>query len=538
MRWVAEGNRLWIGLSWLGLLFLFALIVLFGTDTGVSYDENSQRTYGDLVLDWYRSGFKATGATTFGNLYLYGGLFDAPAQWLAQFSPIGIYETRHILTALAAVAGVIAAWKLAAALGGARAGFIGGALLALTPMWVGHGTMNPKDIPFAAAAAFASYSALRIAIGPAPIRLRDACWAGLTIGIALGVRPGGNFLWGYPCLAAGARLSLEVIRRRQAGEPLRLLRLAGNLIACIAIVFVISWPIMLIAWPWAQLDPLARPLQGMAAARHFDWVGTVLFDGGMVDSKEIPWSYLPVWFRVTLPETYLLAAIAALVVLVGVAVRRLWRAERALGFGMLAMFVFLPFAAALITQPVLYDAQRHFLFLLPPLAALSGCVLSEVVSAPWLPRIARGAFAGMLVAACVVVGVDIVQLHPFEYVYFNRLSGGLRKNYRKFETDYWSVGYRDGLKWILAELPPLNPNRRTRITACDLAGNERLEYYLTQWPGASEKVTVMRNFSRADVLVAVRRWDCHKRGDKTLHVVKRQDAPLVYVRGIDRRKKK
>jgi hypothetical protein len=299
------------------------------------------------------------------------------------------------------------------------------------------------------------------------------------------------------------------------------------------LVFVIAWPIMLLFWPWAQLNPFRRPLEAMWIAGHFNWDGTVLFEGRLIAANVLPLSYLPVWFRITLPETYLLAAVALVALCVGLAIRdHRFQGERVLGWAMLAAFVVLPFAGVLITRPVLYDAQRHVLFLLPPMAAMAGCALSEVFAAAWLPRAVRGAFAGVFVALSILVTVDIVQLHPFEYVYFNRISGGLAKQYRRFETDYWSIGYRDGLEWVLKELPPERESRRTRVTACDKAGNERLEYYLQQWPGAADHVRVMREYNRADVLIAVRRWGCYRRAGRTLGTVKRQGVPLVYIRRV------
>jgi Dolichyl-phosphate-mannose-protein mannosyltransferase len=533
IRRTTAGNRPWIVLAWLGLAVSFAFVALFGMDAGVSYDENAQRNYGDLILRWFRSGFTDEGAMHYRDLYLYGGLFDAPVQWLAQFSPYGMYETRHLFSALVAVLGLVATWKVASAITGPRAGFLGAAILALTPLWIGHGLMNPKDIPFATAAMFASLSSVRLAMGPAPLRISEMCWAGVTVGIALGVRPGGNFVIGYPCLAAGLRIALEVWRRHRDGSPLELTRLTLNLALCGVLVLTIGWAIMLLFWPWAQLDPFERPLIAMWKARHFKWPSTVLFDGSYVKSTDLPLSYLPVWFKVTLPETYLLGAIALLGLGVALIVRRPWlRGQRVLGWAMLVTFVVLPFAAVLITRPVLYDAQRHVLFLLPPMSALAGCALSGVFGAEYLPRAVRGGVAGVLAGLALLVAIDIAQLHPFEYVYFNRASGGLAKQFRRFETDYWSIGYRQGFEWVLNELLPQQSGRRIRIIACDRAGNERLEYYLSQRPDASSKLSVVRNYEQADVLIAVRRWNCHRKAGTTLGTIQRQRAPLVYIRRI------
>ena len=558
LGWAAHGGRRWYLLSGFGLAIALILIARFGTDAGVSYDEPAQRAYGDMIVAWFRSGFTDARATLFWDLYLYGGLFDAPAQWIASHVPLDGYDTRHLLSALCALLGVVGAFRLAAAVGGPRAGLLAAVVLALTPCWIGHGLFNPKDIPFGAAATFASLAALRVAIGPAPVRLRDAGWAGLAAGIALGVRPGGVFVLGYPCLAVVLRLALELYRRRRHAEAVELGALIGNLAACLALCLAITWLVMLAAWPWAQLHPLTRPFEAMRIARNFAWSARVLFEGRMIPADKLPLRYLPVWFAITLPETYFVAVLTALGMVIYAAIGRCKRrgmlagpvAQRALrehaaafldriaggellrpviGGVMLATFIGVPLDAIFITRPVLYDAQRHALFLLPPMAAAAGWTLSEAFSAGRLPRGFRGACAAALIGIALSVCVDIVQLHPYEYVYFNRLSGGLAGQYRKFETDYWSISYREGLEWVLKELAPPDARRRLRVASCDIAGDDRLRYYLTQW-NATDKMRVVDRYDRADVYLAVRRFNCHRVPGEILHVVRRQGIPLLYVR--------
>lgn len=550
LRWAAHSGRRWYVLSAFGLAIALISIACFGTDAGVSYDEPAQLAYGDMIVAWFRSGFVDTRATLFWDLYLYGGLFEAPAQWIVEHVPLDAYDTRHLLSALCALFGIIAAFRLAAAVGGPRAGAFAALVLALTPCWIGHGLFNPKDIPFGAAAAFASLSALRIAIGPAPVRLRDACWAGLTAGIALGVRPGGVFVLGYPCLALTLRLALELYRRRRHAEPIKLVALLVNLAACVSLCVVISWLLMLVAWPWAQLDPLARPFEAMRIARNFAWSAQVLFEGKMLDADKLPLRYLLVWFVISLPETYFVAAIAALGMGIFAAVERRKRSasrERehtvafldrvasgellrpVVGGLMLATFIGLPLGAILITRPVLYDAQRHALFLLPPMAAAAGWAFSESFSASWLPRALRGACAAAALGIALWVCIDMVQLHPYEYVYFNRLSGGLAGQYRRFETDYWSISYRDGLEWVLKQGTPPGAARTVRVTSCDIAGNDRLRYYVAQWK-AADRILVVDSYDSADLHLAVRRFNCHRVRGETLYVVRRQNVPLLYVR--------
>lgn len=42
----------------------------------------------------------------------------------------------------------------------------------------------------------------------------------------------------------------------------------------------------------------------------------------------------------------------------------------------------------------------------------------------------------------------MVKNHPYEYVYFNEVSGGFAKNYDKYETDGWQISVREALAWV------------------------------------------------------------------------------------------
>jgi hypothetical protein len=39
----------------------------------------------------------------------------------------------------------------------------------------------------------------------------------------------------------------------------------------------------------------------------------------------------------------------------------------------------------------------------------------------------------------------ILQLHPYEYIYYNELVGGVRGATGKLELDYWCTAYRDAM---------------------------------------------------------------------------------------------
>ena len=52
----------WLIASWLGLLAIVVLAPRLALDSGLSFDEEMHRIYGDMILAWYRSQFEERGA--------------------------------------------------------------------------------------------------------------------------------------------------------------------------------------------------------------------------------------------------------------------------------------------------------------------------------------------------------------------------------------------------------------------------------------------------------------------------------------------
>ena len=66
---------------------------------------------------------------------------------------------------------------------------------------------------------------------------------------------------------------------------------------------------------------------------------------------------------------------------------------------------------------------------------------------------------------------DFVSLHPFQYIYFNELSGGLKNNGNKFDTDYWFESRIEAVNWVLTN----TDYKKEAIYACNMP--YILEYY-------------------------------------------------------------
>src|SRR5205085_10422845 len=109
------------------------LVLVTFADYGVAWDEDVHNWYGVFALDYYLSLFSDQRALNWLNLYNYGAAFDMIAAAFNKFSPLGIYETRHLLNGLVGLVCLAGCWKLGRALGGSRAGFLALLFLLVTP---------------------------------------------------------------------------------------------------------------------------------------------------------------------------------------------------------------------------------------------------------------------------------------------------------------------------------------------------------------------------------------------------------------------
>jgi hypothetical protein len=172
-------------------LLIFALFVVAlctYRDFSISNDEGVQHRYGELIIDYYASGFRNREVFGFQNLYLYGGLFDVVAVALSKLISIDPYDVRHIVCAMIGIGGVGAAATTARLIAGPRSALMAAISLVLCGAWYGSMFNHTKDIPFAAAMIGATCFLIRIAHRLPSPRMVDVVSFGLLAGAALGIR--------------------------------------------------------------------------------------------------------------------------------------------------------------------------------------------------------------------------------------------------------------------------------------------------------------------------------------------------------------
>lgn len=522
------GSHRW-DLAACGLLGgLLLLVLLTFDDYGITWDETWHMRYGDAVLAWYRSGFSDTQALSYRDLYLYGGGFDGLGAVLRKLSPAEDYLTMHLFGACLGWLGLVGTWRLGRLIAGARVGFWSLVLLAVTSVFWGHVFNNPKDLPFAVGYVWALLAIfhLRRQLPRPPTR----AWVGLGIvmGLATSVRIGGLSTLCYAVLI----VALTIARRAYLARSRRTVVCdLWAMIPPLAAALVTAFGIMLLAWPWAQLGPLRRPLVAVQSLTHFGHhMRKIPFRGESISSSDVPWDYLPTYFTIKLPEVVVILVLGGAVAL-GVATWR--RRGRALiEPWMLAVVILLPPLFAIVWGTPLYDGLRHFLFLVPPVCIAAALTLEAGLV--WL-ELRRRWLSPVALAAMALVCIDQVRimahLHPHEYVFFNRFVGGLPGAEGRYSLDYYGSSHREAAHGLLAYLQRTEPQhyleREYRVSACVPAA--MLEPFLPP------TFTVVREDEEADFHIGYRRRRCAKRWKEApvVHEVKRFGTMLSLVR--DRR---
>ena len=418
-------------------------------DYAITNDEEVQQRYGELIVAYYTSGFADQGVFSFQNLYLYGGLFDIIAVALSHLVPIDPYDLRHILCALIGIGGVGAAAATARMIAGPCAGLIAAVGLSVSGAWYGTMFNHTKDIPFAAAMTGATFLLIRIARRLPSPRAGDLAAFGLLTGAALGIRVLGLLLVIY----AGFAIALYLPRPWLALDRVRWRFLIESSLRLLP-VLVLAYVIMILAWPWAALAPL-NPIRGLLAFSEFHYEIRTVLAGRVYEMAEVPRLYVPIYFLIRVPLLILIGvALAMLSVLLPLRAARFGQPQgRDRDIVLVSLTVIFPLTCQVICHGPAFTGLRHFLFVLPALATLAGIGLDAVLSA--LAARSRVAASGGLaiVTACFLWdAVILARLHPYEYLFYNPLVGGLQGASRRYDLDYWFSSMPEALNQLEAYL--------------------------------------------------------------------------------------
>ena len=294
--------------------------------------------------------------------------------------------------------------------------------------WGGHALINTKDFPFSAAfllVTLALWTDLKMELE----RKSFSPWIWVKIGIFSIVpyllRPPVTLHFVGLCIFLGA---LAVI-----GPPpnrTRWLKALGISVLS-ALIFT------LITYPTIRELGFGMWMDSFRLFGQFPWIGPVRYYGEVYRSDQLPHWYAFGWIPLVMlwPVFFL--------VLVGLGSAglkksakqsselRITLAGRSLSFTLrswIALITALAWLAVLVKNPVLYDEERHLLFLYPPL------VLLAVLYCPaWKALYDKGA----ALFICLLALWSYGNWGHYSYVYQSPLMG--RPNSLRFMGDYWGA---------------------------------------------------------------------------------------------------
>jgi hypothetical protein len=412
----------------IGLLIVCLIVGGFTVkDYGQSWDEIPIYNYANHSIQSYQYLFHPDQLEPFsGNLNNYGPSYFMIAMTGSRLinkvvPSLSHIDSIHFVFFLTLLACLLILYLLARRWMSTWAAFGTVLLFASQPLIWGHAFINPKDTPFMMFFLASIYLGLQMLDTPGNSKWVWMIAAAVMLGLTISFRVIGPW--------AGALVFLY-----------GLFKFPRRLIGMFPLYLLIAAITSYLTWPYLWNGPVAVFLESLQMMSQFPLNTPVLFFGDIYQPSELPRSYFPVLLGLQLTEPALFLITAGLVVSVVIFIRNKQREPLLLFAG----WFLLPALWVILSHSSLYDNARQLLFLWPALFLLAGLGIDWLIS-----LLKSNLFKASLVVAIALPGVvACMQLHPYQYVYYNSLAGGVGGAYRNFELDYWVTSFKESMEYL------------------------------------------------------------------------------------------
>jgi hypothetical protein len=398
-------------------------------DEPLFYDYGEALTYAYTPSNWFSGEFDVTRSfgssasdhANRGPAYL---LLATPLVSLLKWLGLDSASAWHLVNFMTFNLGVYFLYRLASKWMKMESALAASALFSFQPLLWGHAFINPKDIPFLTfflGSIVFGFEMIDIWKAKYRLPISNLLIASFFLGIATSIRilaPLAGILVLLYAFVQGIKL-LELLKR-----PLIWLYAALALI------------LMFASWPYLWLNIFQKFTEVFVFMSDNPTQLNVLFAGENYQAGEVPRRYFPTLLAYTLTEpTYLLIAFGILCAF--------WKSnsKQKFIFAILLSWFGVLLAYILLKRPAMYDGYRHFLFILPPLFVFAGFAFDYFFD--WLEQGWKKFALAFFILAFGVL--PIIQLHPYQYAYYNNLTGGVGGAFREYETEYWLTCYRESV---------------------------------------------------------------------------------------------
>jgi hypothetical protein len=122
------------------------------------------------------------------------------------------------------------------------------------------------------------------------------------------------------------------------------------------------------------------------------------------------------------------------------------------------------------------------------------------------------------------IAVQMVTLHPYQYVFFNQVVGGVSGADGHYETDYWGTSYREAVEQLAGLVDPDE--------------EWKLHCFGAKWlaePFLPDNIRYVEDSTEADFYLSITRLNRHLATDAPVLVtVERHGVILAVVRDLRR----
>lgn len=417
------------------LIFNIFIGLLTFQSYGYAWDEPLFYEYADSLpyayspSEWFSGTFdvnnafgaSATDHANRGPAYI---LLARPATLFVQLLDVDKASAWHLVNFLTFQLGVYLFYRLAKKWMRKSSALAAAALFSFQPLLWGHAFINPKDIPFLVfflGSVCFGFEMVDELTEPTDYGYTKTLLAAFFLGIATSIRvlgPLAAILTGIYALIHWKKIKFN--------------RLVWQFVVYGFLTLIVTFA----SWPYLWLSPLQKFVEVFGFMSDNPTQLNVLFGGNNYQAGELPHRYFPLLLSYTLTEpAYLLIALGLFF--------GFWKADtrKRLILGTLLFWFGILVAYILLRRPAMYDGYRHFLFILPPLFIFAGFAFETFFT--WATQRWQKL---VLVATVLAFGiVPMIQLHPYQYAYYNNFAGGVGGVFREYETEYWLTCYREAV---------------------------------------------------------------------------------------------
>jgi tetratricopeptide (TPR) repeat protein len=456
------------------LFYTFALLLLLfmfkgGVDTGISGDEYLHYNQSVSVYNYFASLGKDTSAINTPNTHLkyYGQSADNLITIFVKWSGIDdVFLVRHLSSSFIGWLTILVTAIFAVWLAGYGAGILVILLFALSPTFLGHTQNNLKDIPFALSYIVAIFFTQRFLFNENKTKFYDALLLTAGIAFSISIRTGGLLLICYLFLFLILFFIYTYLLTNRFDQ-----KQFRNKLLISLLISVAAWFLSILLWPYALIHPIVNLWKSYQLMTQFPTTLMQLFEGKMVWSDLMPWYYLPKYMAITIP-LIVFTGLASFVVLTKKIINR----ENLLKYGFLIFSILFPVIFVIYEKSNLYGAWRHFLFIYPVIILLAAIGFSFIINYLKKKYLIAIVLLFTIILAWHPLRFMIVN-HPYYYLYYNPIVGGLNGAYGKYETDYYYNTIRESSDWLKKYMKDTK-----QVGPLKIAGNFHLDWYFRNQP--------------------------------------------------------